>query len=631
MRMNTAFIKILNMSIAASWLILAVIILRALLRRSSKWIRCILWGIVAVRLICPFSPESKLSLIPSVETIPVNIVRHSSRPIADREAPVSYRSPDPVVGETLAPGLSGRSPYGWTDIAGPAWMAGTLGLLIYALVLYLRLRKKVSEAVLFRDNIWMGDAVKAPFILGIIRPRIYLSSGTEESQLRYVLAHEQAHLKRRDHWWKLLGYLLLSIYWFNPLSWAAYILFCRDIELACDEKVIRGFEERERKSYSNALLSCSMQRKLVVSYPLAFGETAVKERVKSVMNYKKPAFLLLSASLAICMMVAVCFLTNPVTSRAESNEWNPEVEWWTYEEYAEWLENEKKELSGIIGSRSWTPSTGWYTWTQERVDEAIARYEEILQQIKDGCKVSKTVNGSEDTMLMQGAEVHAGGSEGDEGDEITAVGEAYAEADISGDYISELLNAYESFGLRCDEAGKAMYFNGKMVRYFYDGVDIGDGGAATVYEFLNENGVVDVYTVREATENEDGSINPVGRLTGILECSQEEFDSRDIRALTRSETIEAVAAGTADSADAAGGRTFEEVFSEYKDYGITYVEAAGVSGRGNVYYNGQLVDTFIDETPDGGMFFFQSGETGSIAVRTVYSSEGKLSGIEIIE
>lgn len=664
--MDAVFINLLNMSIAASWLILAVIILRVLLKKAPKWINCILWGIVAVRLACPFSFESILSLIPSAKTINADIVRYSPKPTIDSGVPIINYSINPILSGNFTPtaGASTNPLHTWMCIAGIVWIIGLSGLLCYVLISFFHLRSKVSEAVLLRDNIWVADMVKSPFILGVIFPKIYLSSSTEESQIDYILAHEQAHIKRKDHWWKLLGYILLAVYWFNPLSWAAYNLFCRDIELACDEKVICELDEGGKKLYSNALLSCSMQRRAVMACPLAFGEIAVKERIKSVLNYKKTTVGFVLVSIAICMVVAVCFLTNPVTSNAESGEsavvgegntiyeevialtdgasgqtyysWdggitftpmtdeelaeqNPSVEWWTYDEYAEWLENEKKELPKMIGSRSWTPSTGWFTWTQEKVDETIACYEETLEQIKAGYKISKTVDGSSDIMLMQGS------SDYDVNAEITETSEHLETSDAVYNYETELIDAYKSFGLSYNESKKEMRFNGKLVRYFFDGVDI-DNGTAVVFDFFNEDGVVDVHTVREATQNEDGSINPIGKLVGIKEYSKKEFDSRNIKAQTLVQ--EAIAYGYADGT---GGSTFEEIFAKYKDYGITYVEAVGSSGAGNVYYNGQLVNIFSDVTPAGGAFSFQSGKKDGINVRTVYTSDGKISGIETVK
>ena len=347
--MGGVFSKVLHMSIAASWLILAVIALRLLLRKAPKWIRCILWGIVAIRLICPVSFESTLSLVPNAEDIASAMVRFSGESMAADGGPtivspieigggasMDVRSdgigggasmdvrpdgmgggvpvavrPDGTVpgGHSLAAESRANLPYLWMETGGILWMIGLGCLLGYALIGYLRLRGSVSEAILLRDNIWIGDRVPSPFILGMFRPRIYLSSSAEESQMGYMLAHEQAHIRRGDHWWKLLGYLLLAVYWFNPLSWVAYILLSRDMELACDEKVIRGLDEAEKKSYLFALLNCSIQRRMVLACPPAFGEVGVKQRVKAVLDYKKPGFWVVLASVFLCLIVAVCFLT----------------------------------------------------------------------------------------------------------------------------------------------------------------------------------------------------------------------------------------------------------------------------------------------------------------------------------
>ena len=360
--MGGVFSKVLHMSIAASWLILAVIALRLLLRKAPKWIRCILWGIVAIRLICPVSFESTLSLVPNAEDINSAMVRFSGESMAagggptivspieidggasmdarsdgivggasmdarsdgivggasmdirsddiDSGVPVSVR-PDGTAagGHSLAAESRVNLPYLWMETGGILWIIGLGCLLGYALIGYLRLRGSVSEAILLRDNIWIGDRVASPFILGMFRPRIYLSSSAEESRMGYMLAHEQAHIRRGDHWWKLLGYLLLAVYWFNPLSWVAYILLSRDMELACDEKVIRGLDEAEKKSYLFALLDCSTQRRMVLACPPAFGEVGVKQRVNAVLDYKKPGFWVVLVSVFVCLIVAVCFLT----------------------------------------------------------------------------------------------------------------------------------------------------------------------------------------------------------------------------------------------------------------------------------------------------------------------------------
>lgn len=313
MRMDALFLKLLNMSISAGWLILAVIVLRLLLQKAPKWTRCALWAMAALRLICPFSIESVFSLIPSAETLSPQTVKYAARPEIHSGVPVIDNTLNPVIGESFAarPEASVNPLFVWMFIASILWVAGAALMLIFALAGYLRTRRNVREAVLLRENIWLCDAVASPFLLGILRPRIYLPSGISGEQMEYVLAHERAHLKRKDHIWKALGYLLLMIYWFHPLVWAAYILFCKDVEMACDEKVAKNLNGTGKKAYSNALLSCGMQRKMVIACPLAFGEVNVKERVRSVLNYKKPAFWVVAVAVVCCAAVGVCFLTDP--------------------------------------------------------------------------------------------------------------------------------------------------------------------------------------------------------------------------------------------------------------------------------------------------------------------------------
>ena len=313
--MAAVFLKLLNLSISASWLVLAVLVLRLVSKRSPKWMNVLLWGIVALRLVLPFSIESALSLIPSAETVSPVAVESAPAPTITSGVSVIDNAVNPSLSEHFAavPTASVNPLYVWTEIAGWVWLIGLGAMLLYALASYLRLRRRVSVSLPIQDNIYLCDAISSPFILGVVKPHIYLPSGLDEVQRQNVLAHEQAHLARRDHWWKPLGFALLAVYWFNPVLWLAYALLCRDIELACDERVIRTMDESAVKTYSTVLLACSMPRKAVITCPLAFGEVGVKERVKNALHYKKPAFWVVAASVAVCVIVAVCFLTNPPT------------------------------------------------------------------------------------------------------------------------------------------------------------------------------------------------------------------------------------------------------------------------------------------------------------------------------
>lgn len=327
--MAAVFLKLLNLSISASWLVLAVLVLRLGSKRSPKWMNVLLWGIVALRLMLPFSIESALSLIPSAETLSPAVVQFDPAPTITSGVKIIDNAVNPSLSEHFAavPTASVNPLYVWTYLAGWVWLIGLGAMLLYALVSYLRLRRRVRVSLPVQDHIYLCDAISSPFILGVVKPRIYLPSGLDEVQQQNVLSHERAHLARHDHWWKPLGFVLLAVYWFNPVLWLAYTLLCRDIELACDERVIRTMDESAVKTYSTVLLACSMPRKAVITCPLAFGEVGVKERVRNALHYKKPTFWVVAASVAVCVVVAVCFLTNPprVLSKVCGDFWDTEA------------------------------------------------------------------------------------------------------------------------------------------------------------------------------------------------------------------------------------------------------------------------------------------------------------------
>ena len=314
--MSDLFLKIVNMSISASWLVVAVLILKLVLKKAPKWVNVLLWGIVAVRLICPFSFESALSLIPSAETFPEKIISGPSFDVQTGITPIDNRIND-YLGDRYFEGVTVPTNNGNNvmTILTIVWIIGILLLVAYTVISYWRLNRKVDTAVHYKDNIFQSENVSSPFVLGIINPRIYLPFSINEQDMEHVVAHEQAHIRRKDHWWKPLGFLLLTIHWFNPLMWLAYVLLCRDIELACDEKVIKELGNEQRADYMQALVACSVNRRMIAACPLAFGEVGVKERVKSVMNYKKPAFWVIILAVIVCVGVAVCFLTNPKQDR----------------------------------------------------------------------------------------------------------------------------------------------------------------------------------------------------------------------------------------------------------------------------------------------------------------------------
>ena len=338
--MQAIFLELVKLSLIGSLFAAAVMLVRLILPKTPKWIICLLWGVVALRLICPVSIESNISLVPdriaSGQIITnigdeyigdVNVIYENNEEYSDAveagRQPIqsgdgyyvvteadSLEAPK-TVEETLYPILS------WV------WMAGVVLMLGYTVASYLMLRRKMAEATLLRDNIWQCEQVDSPFVLGFIKPRIYLPYVITEADMANVIAHEKAHIHRKDHWWKPIGFILLSLHWFNPILWLAYILLCRDIEAACDEKVIKYMEKDEKRAYSTALLNCSVNRRRIAACPLAFGEVGVKERVKTVMNYKKPAFWIVIAAVALCIVVAVSFLTNPKDNGPEVG--NPQM------------------------------------------------------------------------------------------------------------------------------------------------------------------------------------------------------------------------------------------------------------------------------------------------------------------
>ena len=308
------FSNTLNVSIAASWMVLAVIVLRYLLKKVPRWTSVALWGLVAIRLLLPFSIESAFSLIPSAETVPQQMLVYEGTQLQD-SAFLNVIS-NPVFSGSVTVELSetvDRVQVNLIKIT-PIWLLGAVALMVYTVVSYLHLRFQVSEATLLRDNIYQSESVASPFVLGLYKPRIYLPYGMSADTMYHVVAHEQAHIRRKDHWWKPLGFFLLTVHWFNPLMWVAYSLLCRDIELACDEKVIKKLGNEQRADYTQALVACSINRRRIAACPLAFGEVGVKERVKSVMHYKKPAFWVIVLSIVTCAVVAICFLTDPITS-----------------------------------------------------------------------------------------------------------------------------------------------------------------------------------------------------------------------------------------------------------------------------------------------------------------------------
>ena len=322
--MQSFFYGLARQSLTAGWMILALLVLRPLLKKAPRAVSCLLWGLAAVRLVFPFSLESRVSLVPQQIAAPVRVT-----PID----PTYFAGPTIQTGAPAAAQVVSRG-ISWREVVPWVWLIGVAVMGIYALVSYLRLAGRVRASVRIKDRLYICDNVSSPFILGLFRPKIYLPSDLVQPATDYVLAHERAHLRRGDHLWKPLGYALLTVYWINPLCWLAYILFCRDMEQACDEAVIKNMTQKDKKAYSAALLQCSMPRSAIAACPVAFGEVSVKQRIRGVLNYRRPTLWVVAASAVLCMVLAACFLTDPVEANQAEAEATESAELQEYPLYS---------------------------------------------------------------------------------------------------------------------------------------------------------------------------------------------------------------------------------------------------------------------------------------------------------
>ena len=316
--MAEVFLSVVNRGLSASFLVLAVIAARFLLKKGPRWMLCALWGLVALRLLCPFSLESPLSLVPTPEPVSSEAVFNTVEavPVEELEA---QQSADPILTELLPYTQTPLTPAQiWTAALSVVWGVGMGLMALYAIVSYFRLSRRVKGAVRLDGNLFRCDAIPTPSVLGVLRPRIFLPNTLSREDMPYVIAHERAHLKRKDHLWKLFAFGLLSVYWFQPLLWLSYILFCRDMELACDEKVAASLSRTHRANYSQALLNCASGRRFPSACPVAFGEVGVKERVKRVLSFRRPTLWAILGAVLACAVTTLCFVTNPVTPEASA-------------------------------------------------------------------------------------------------------------------------------------------------------------------------------------------------------------------------------------------------------------------------------------------------------------------------
>ena len=321
--MAAFFAQVLRASLYGGILIGAVCLLRLLLKGAPRRLTCLLWLLVGLRLLLPFEIESDFSLQPGMAELPLGY--YAEQPV---QVPnLTAQNPEDTSDKTLDPAVTGdhlqrdsylyneqggsvAEPVSYGQIAAGIWLLGMATMGLYSLTAYLRLKRKIRSSIVLEEGIWFCPGLDTAFVLGLARPQIYLN-GLGEEEMGFVVAHEKAHIARKDHWWKFLGYVALAIHWFNPLVWLGYVLLCRDLEMACDEAVIRSLDLPQRKAYSQALLSCAARHSLIGACPVAFGEVSVRERITSVMNYKKPKFWIRLVAILAVMVAAVCFLTVP--------------------------------------------------------------------------------------------------------------------------------------------------------------------------------------------------------------------------------------------------------------------------------------------------------------------------------
>lgn len=716
-----------KVSLSGAVLILAVLVLRLRFQdRTPRRAFCLLWDIVLVRLLVPMEIPSPLSIrrwLPglaawtaAVQEAPIETAVLEAGPVS-REAWVSgewvtREYAGFLVQDALQPGSAPALPFvDWGMALTALWLAASLLLAGHFLWRHIRSRRVYAASLPCRDSFvldWLAghplrrpvqartsDQIAAPLTYGVLYPVILLPSGMDwrdREVLSCVLAHEHTHIRRFDALRKLFLAAALCLHWFNPLVWVMYALASRDIELACDEAVLRAGADRER--YALALLGLEERRGRWSPSGSHFSGSALEERIKAIMKRKHISITALVAVLVVMCVTTTVFASAAPEDRedphqnapetgyvydhlgivedngvsimskggengeklysaddgktwmteeryhAEYDSWGDDwqVEWWTYEDYKAWLEEEKAALQSMIGERGYTGTDGWFTWDQKKVDEAIALYESILEDIRNGALHSKTIidkNGREVEDVALGSDGFVIASTFEEGKGTLTAPKELDEA--------ALLEELKAFGI----GGNAnlMTYNGQLIRHFVDGAPVGDDGYSVQYVYTNKEGTVDVHTLRSVIYNPDGSYDTMGDLIGVAAKGDRGFDQELIEAATVSgpqvayaddvspmqdqngaEPAAGAQAVYAEGTGGRGGKTFEEIFARYADYGLIYHPRE--SGMGALTLNGQPVRSFADQKPDGGAFSYQDpyAEDG-LAVHTEYGWDGKLLGL----
>lgn len=691
-----------HVSLSAATMILAAMVLRFRFQeRVPRRVFCLLWDLCLVRLLLPLrltSPFSIRALLPVREAIPQTAaIRQVQIAGASFEAGFSLVEDTAVYAGTSAETAAGLGGFRLPPVNLPLLAWAAVGTLLAAWFLWGHLRSRRVYAMslpldnafvrrwqedhpLFRPvQVRFSDRIAAPLTYGAVYPVVLLPKGmdlADTAGLAYVLEHEYTHIRRFDALRKWLLAAALCLHWFNPCVWLMYILAGRDMELSCDEAVLRA--GADRSGYALTLLALEEERGRWSPSGSHFSRNATEERIKTIMKRKQISLAALLAVLVVMSIATTVFATNaPETDfpaqrdtgavstglimdsviskqdengntlcsvdggktwmsedryHAEYGDWgeNWQVEWWTAEEYEAWLEQEKKDLQEMIGDRGYTGGDGWFVWDQKRVDEAIALYEEILENIKKGALYSKRVldkDGNEMGDISLGMDGFVGTYD-EQMSEFTVftpsadLSELREEARAN---VSELLKACEPYGLTGSEQD-GLFYNGQRVRCFVDGYSLGEPGLYGIgYTYIDDGGTVDVHTLRGIIFNPDGSYNPYGELTALAASGEAGFDQDIIDCAQPSAGPQAATA--TGSSDSAGGRTFAEIFAQFAAYGLTYEPAVG--GRGNLFYNGQPVAYFADPKPDGGVFTFSSDNTEGLTVSVEYDEMGIMSDLKV--
>lgn len=309
--LDKIFLQFLNMSFTASFVIVFVLFARLLLKKVPKIFPYALWSVVLFRLICPFSFESMFSLLPTkAQPISQDIV-YMQIPQIDTGITYLNNAVNSIL-PAATPQASVNPLQIWIFIGSVLWIVGIAILLIYSFTTLVFLAKKLKTSILFRDNIFISPNIATPFVIGIFSPKIYIPANLSNTEREYILLHEQTHIKRLDHIIKLLSFFMLCLHWFNPLVWVGFFVSGKDMEMSCDETVIKKLGNEVKKDYSSSLLTLATSKRIVGGTPLAFGEGDTKGRIKNVLNYKKPSFWIIFMTVVVCTIMAVCFLTNPI-------------------------------------------------------------------------------------------------------------------------------------------------------------------------------------------------------------------------------------------------------------------------------------------------------------------------------